>query len=85
MAKENVSLDFRQKKTNPDETWSYILQEIKYNYFKHFVVFVSESNYAFCGRKKSTFIRNQEASGFLSNLGIRTPLSNIPLISDILF
>ena len=44
-----------------------------------------ESNYAFCGKEKSTFIRNQEASGLLSNLGTRTPLSNIPLIDDILF
>ena len=44
-----------------------------------------ESNYAFCGKKKSTFIRNQEAIGLLSNLGTRTLLSNIPLIDDILF
>ena len=43
------------------------------------------SNYAFCGKKKSTFISNQEAIGLLSNLGTRTLLSNIPLIDDILF
>ena len=30
-----------------------------------------------CGKKKSSFIKNQEASGLLSKLGIRTPLSNI--------
>ena len=30
-----------------------------------------------CGKKKSNFIKNQEASGLLSKLGIWTPLSNI--------
>ena len=35
------------------------------------------------GKKKSTFIKNQEASGLLGGLGIRTPLSNTPLIGDI--
>ena len=29
-----------------------------------------------CGSKKSRFIKNQEAKRLLSNLGIRTPLSN---------
>ena len=29
--------------------------------------------------------KNQEASGLLSNLRIRVPLNNIPLIDDILF
>ena len=38
-----------------------------------------------CGSKKSTFIRKQEAKGFLSNLGIRTPLSKIPILGDVLF
>ena len=37
------------------------------------------------GEKKSVFIKNQEASGLLGQLGIRTPLSNIPLIGHILF
>ena len=35
--------------------------------------------------KKSRFIKKQEASGILSNLGIKTPLSKIPLLGDILF
>ena len=35
--------------------------------------------------KKSRFIKNQEAKGLLSNLGVRTPLSKIPILSDILF
>ena len=37
------------------------------------------------GSKKSRFIKNQEAKGLLSNLGIRTPLSKVPLLGDILF
>ena len=36
-------------------------------------------------RKKSKFMKEQEAEGFLSNLGIRTPLSKIPLLGDLLF
>ena len=38
-----------------------------------------------CSKKKSSFITDQEASGLLSKLAIRTPLSNISLIGDILF
>ena len=38
-----------------------------------------------CGSKKSKFINKQEASGLLSKLGIKTPLSKIPLLGDILF
>ena len=41
--------------------------------------------YAICGSKKSRFIKNQEAKGLLSNLGIRTPLSKVPILGDILF
>ena len=33
------------------------------------------SKCATCGSKKSKFIKNQEAKGLLSNLGLRTPLS----------
>ena len=38
-----------------------------------------------CGSKKSRFTKNQEAKGLLNNLGIRTPLSKVPLLGDILF
>ena len=38
-----------------------------------------------CGGKKSRFIKNQEAKGLLSNLGVRTPLSKVPILGDILF
>ena len=43
------------------------------------------SKYAICGSKKSRFIKNQEAKGLLSNLGIKTPLSKVPILGDILF
>ena len=37
-----------------------------------------------CEIKKSRFVKEQEAQGLLSNLGIRTPLSKI-LLLNILF
>ena len=43
------------------------------------------SKCAICGSKKSRFIKNQEAKGLLSNLGLRTPLSKVPILGDILF
>ena len=41
--------------------------------------------YTICGNKKSYFFKNQEAKVLLSNLGLRTPLSKVPLLGDILF
>ena len=38
-----------------------------------------------CGSKKSKFIKKQEANALLSNLSIRTPLSRILLLGDVLF
>ena len=43
-----------------------------------------KSNCANCGNKKSRFIKGQQAMGVLSNLGIKTPLSKVPLL-NILF
>ena len=43
------------------------------------------SKCAICGSTKSRFIKSQEAKGLLSNLGIRTPLSKVPILGDILF
>ena len=43
------------------------------------------SKCAKCGSRKSRFIRNQEAKGLLSNLGIKTLLSKVPILGDILF
>ena len=49
------------------------------------MVDVLSSQYAVCGSKKSKFMKEQEAKGLLSNLGIKTPLSKIPLLGDLLF
>ena len=43
------------------------------------------SKCAICGSKKPRFIKNQEAKRLLSNLGVRTPLSKVPILGDILF
>ena len=43
-----------------------------------------QSNCAICGSKKSRFIKEQQAMGISSNLGIKTPLSKVPLL-NILF
>ena len=42
------------------------------------------SKCAICGSKKSRFIENQEAKGLLSKLGIKTPLSKVPILGNIL-
>ena len=42
------------------------------------------SKWVICGYKKSRFIKKPEASGILSKLGLKTPLSKIPLLGDIL-
>ena len=36
------------------------------------------SQFSLCGNKKSRFVKEQEAKGILSSLGIRTPLSKVP-------
>ena len=43
------------------------------------------SKCAICGNEKSKFIIQQEAEGLLSKLGIKTPLSKIPILGGILF
>ena len=43
-----------------------------------------QSNCATCGSKKSRFIKEQQAMGILNNLGIKIPLSKVPLL-NILF
>ena len=42
-------------------------------------------NCAICNSKKSRFIKSQETKGLLSNLGITTPLSKVPILGDIFF
>ena len=43
------------------------------------------SKCAICGSKKSRFIKDQETKGLLNNLGVRTPLSKVSILGDILF
>ena len=43
------------------------------------------STCALCGSKKSRFIKNREAKRLLSNLGIRTPLTKVPILEGVLF
>ena len=43
------------------------------------------SNCAVCCNKKSRFMKEPEAKGLLSNLGIRMPLSKIPFLEDLWF
>ena len=43
------------------------------------------SKCAIYGSKKSRFIKNQQTKGLLSKLGIKTPLSKVPILGDILF
>ena len=40
---------------------------------------------AVCSTKKSKFVKEQKASGLLSSLWIKTPLSKIPLVGLLLF
>ena len=46
---------------------------------------MSLSNCAVCYSKKLRFIKEHKASGLLSNLGIKTPLSKIPVVALLLF
>ena len=43
------------------------------------------SKCAIFNSKKSKFIKKQERKGLLSKLGIKKPLSKVPLLGDILF
>ena len=43
------------------------------------------SKCALYGSKKSRFIKDQEGKGLLSNLGVKTPLSKVAILGDILF
>ena len=43
------------------------------------------SKCAVCDSKKSKFIKQQEGSGLLSNLGMKPPFSKISLVAPLLF
>ena len=42
---------------------------------------IMQSKCPVCGIKRSKFVKEQEAKGLLSNLGIKTPFSKIPLLN----
>ena len=42
---------------------------------------VMQSKCSVCGIKRSRFVKEHEAKSLLSNLGIKTPLSKIPLLN----
>ena len=44
---------------------------------------IMQSKCPVCGIKKSRFVKEQEAKGWLSNLGIKTLLSKIPWLSNL--
>ena len=46
---------------------------------------IMQSKCADCGIKKSRFVKEQEAKGLLSSLGLKTWLIEIPLFGDIFF
>ena len=43
------------------------------------------SNSTLYDRKNSKFTKEREASGLLSSLGIKTPLSKIPVVGSLLY
>ena len=43
------------------------------------------SKCALCESKISQFMKNQDASALLSSLGIKAPLTKIPLVGPVLF
>ena len=43
-----------------------------------------QSKCSVCGIKKSKLVEEQESKGLLSNLGIKVPLSKIPLLNILL-
>ena len=42
-----------------------------------------QSNCVVCGSKKSRFIKEHQAMGLLSNLGIKTPLQKVPSLNTL--
>ena len=42
---------------------------------------IMQSKCTECGNKKARFVKEHEAKRLLSNLGIKTPLSKIPLLN----
>ena len=47
-------------------------------------ILIMQSKCPVCGIKKSRFVKEQEAKGLLSNLGLESSLSKIPLLNVLL-
>ena len=45
---------------------------------------IMQSKCPVCGIRKPRFVKEQEVKGLLSNLGIGTPMSKIPLLNVLL-
>ena len=43
------------------------------------------SKFAVCGSKESRFMKEQKAKGLLSSLSLKTPLTKVSLLGNILF
>ena len=70
----------RKKNTENLNSFFLILKDLKIFKTKNSRL-IMQSKCADCGIKKSRFVKEQEAKGLLSNLGIKTPLSKIPLLN----
>ena len=46
---------------------------------------IMQSKCPVCETKKSRFVKEQETKGLLSNSGIKTPLSQIPLLNVLFY
>ena len=42
-----------------------------------------QSNCTICNSNKSRFIKEQQAKGLLTNLGVKTPLKKVPLLNTL--
>ena len=74
MCKETYCLSYRKNTENTN------LKIVKSKNNRSMI----QSKCAICGSKKSRFIKKQQAKGLLSNSGIKTPPSKLPLL-NILF
>ena len=71
MGKETYCLSCRKDTTNTN------LRIVKSKNNRSMI----QSNCSICGSKKSRFIKEQQAKGLLISLGIKTPVTNVPLLN----
>ena len=51
------------------------------NTYPKMITLISKNKCSVCGTKNPIFVKKQDAEGLLSNLGIKIPLSKIPLLN----